>query len=211
MRGRLGASGASLVGPSSSRTLVVGDVGVGAVQRTGLTGFSESLSGSMTIGNSFGDRFFRGAASTGFTAFGFLPYPISASANYARTNDDAPLFEQISLGGGPPALVDRLLLTQRIVMPALPSVLTTGTSAFTYRISLNTQPLNVYFWSGSTALPGETFSDWHRVIGLEGSQAVAAIPVAGVPNARAVYGVGESLDAPFRRKVRVYLGIVINP
>ena len=210
-RARLGASAASLIDTSSSRTLMVGDVGIGAIQRTGPSGFSESLSGSMTVGNSFGERFWRGGAAGGITAFGYLPFPLAASVSYARTNDDAPLFEQMSLGGNPPALIDRLLLTQRIVMPVLPLGVAIGTSAFTYRVSLNTQPLNVYFWSGSTAPAGDAFSAWNRVVGLEGSQGVSAIPLAGVPTARAVYGIGKSLDAPFRGKVRAYVSLVLNP
>ena len=213
-RARIAASEAHLSADGSSstnRTVVIEDLGLSALQRSGMRGFSESLSGTYTIGRSFDEQFSRVVTSAGASAFGFLPIPVSVSASYGWTTDDAPPFERLSLGGNPPALFDRLLLNQRITMGALPSGIAVGTSALTYRVMLNMQPLAPYFWSGSATPAGDRFSAWHRVIGLEGSYAVASIPVAGVPTARIVYGGGESLDEPFRRQIRGYLSVVINP
>lgn len=213
-RARLAASGARLeAGPATttSRTQVIEDLSLGAVQRSGRRVMTESLGATFVLGRSFDTRFSRLVASTGVNAFGFLPVPLAVSATYGLTTGDAPPYERLSLGGSPPALVDRLLFTQRLTMPVLPSGIAVGSSALTYRVALNTQPLGAYFWAGSAAPARTRFANWNRVIGLEGSQSVASIPVAGVPNARVVYGVGESLDAPFRRQIRGYLSVVINP
>jgi Tol biopolymer transport system component len=198
-------------GTSTSRAEVIEDLSMSFLQRSGRRGVSESLSGTYSVGRSFDTQFSRVLTSAGATAFGFLPASISASASYALTTNDAPFFERISLGGGTPALFDHLVLPQRIPMPALPAGIAVGTSALTYRVSVNTQPLGLYFWSGSATPASTRFSAWNRVVGLEGSQSVSAIPVAGVPNARVVYGIGESLDAPFRRRVRGYLSVVVIP
>ena len=72
-------------------------------------------------------------------------------------------------------------------------------------------PLSLYLWSGSTSQSGHSFDVWHRVIGVEWSQSVGPIALAGTPAARAQIGVGESLNAPFRRKVRGYVSLVLNP
>ncbi len=212
-RARFAASGAHFgMGDSStSRTLFIEDLSLSALQRSGIRGLSESLSATYTAGRTFDTRFSRVVTSAGVSAFGFLLVPVSASATYGATTDDAPVFERLSLGGNTPALLDRLLFTQRITMGALPSGIAVGTSALTYRVTLNTRPLAPYFWSGSTTPAGDRFAVWHRVIGLEGSYSIAAIPVAGVPAARIVYGGGESLDEPFRRQIRGYLSVVINP
>lgn len=213
-RTRLAASGARLeAGPSTttSRTQVIEDLSLGGLQRSGRRGIAESLGATFTIGRSFDTRFSRLTASGGLNVFGVLPAPLAVSATYGLTTDDAPVYERLSLGGSSPALVDRLLFTQRVTMPVLPSGIAVGSSALTYRVAFNTQPLGAYFWAGSTAPARTRFASWNRVIGLEGSQSVAAIPVAGVPNARVIYGVGESLDAPFRRQIRGYLSVVINP
>jgi Tol biopolymer transport system component len=212
VRARLAASTASLrVDSSTNRTLLVEDLTFSALQRSGARGVSESVNVNFTDGRSFDTHFGRLVASAGVNVFGFVPIPISASGTYGRTNPDAPPFEQLSLGGNAPALFDRLLLTQRLTMGALPSGIAVGTSAVTYRVTVNTRPLAAYFWSGSTAPTGHRFSAWNRVLGLEGSYAVSAIPFAGVPTARIIYGAGESLDEPFRRQVRGYLSVVVNP
>ena len=117
----------------------------------------------------------------------------------------------MSIGGGPSLVIDRILLTQRIVMPALPTGVSIGSSAFTYRAAATIAPVNFYLWGGSTAPAGERFRRWHRVVGADWSMSVPAIPSAGTPAARAVIGVGRSLDDPFRHKVRGYLSLVLNP
>lgn len=69
----------------------------------------------------------------------------------------------------------------------------------------------LYWYGGSTARAGQRFTTWNRVIGAEWAMTVPAIAVAGTPAARAQLGVGESLDAPFRRRVRAYLNVVLDP
>jgi hypothetical protein len=49
------------------------------------------------------------------------------------------------------------------------------------------------------------------VIGAEWLASVPAIPIAGTPAARAQIGIGESLDAPFRKRVRAYVSFVLDP
>jgi len=97
------------------------------------------------------------------------------------------------------------------VMPALPTGVSIGSSAFTYRAAATIAPVNLYLWGGSTAPAGERFRQWHRVVGADWSMSVPAIPSAGTPAARAVIGVGRSLDDPFRNKTRAYLSLVLNP
>jgi hypothetical protein len=205
-------AGASTMSTSSAaRNLVFGDGAAVWVQRGDRTASTANLGGNITIGRAFDASFYRGLAGISLSTNGAGPAPIAASATYGRTGVDAPPFEQFALGGGPSPVLDRMLLTQRVAMPALPAGIAAGSSVFTYRVSVATAPLSWYWWSGSTARAGDSFEAWHRVIGAEWSQSVAAIPFAGTPAARAQIGVGESLDAPFRRKVRLYLNLVLNP
>jgi hypothetical protein len=194
---------------ASTRTFGFADVALAATQRANTWSLTENVGGSYTRGRSFDAQFHRAIATAGVSTRLFLP--LSASALYARTNAGAPVFEQMSLGGGPSLVLDRTLLTQRITMPALPSGVSIGTSAFTYRASATIAPLNFYVWGGSTAPAGDRFSQWHRVVGADWSMSVPAIPSAGTPAARAVIGVGRSLDDPFRHKIRGYVNLLINP
>jgi Tol biopolymer transport system component len=210
-RWRAGASFARLrIDSASRRAFGFADVSGAWTQRNGTRSTSESMFGSVTAGRSDDAPFARGRASMGFSANGIFVMPIAVSATYAQVNGGASPFEHVSLGGSPSPLLDRALLTQRVTMPALPANLIAGTSAFAYNVTLIHNPLSLYYWSGSAA-SGGGFSAWHQVIGLEGSQSSPAIHSLAVPNVRAVYGVGESLNEPFRRKLRGYVAIYVTP
>lgn len=194
----------------SSRVLAFGDGAIAVTQRSSGGSITESLSGNGAIGRTLSSRFSRGIISAGFSALSSAGAGISASALYGRVSGGAP-FESFAIGGNAPSFLDRASLAQRIEMPALPTAISIGSSVLTYRVALPTQPLSLFFWGGSTAPAGERFSQWNRVIGLETTQTVSAIPVIGTPPARLRLGAGESLDEPFRHRLRVYLSLVLEP
>src|SRR5262249_18957937 len=160
------------------------------VQRGDGISLSESLGSSFSGGRTFNASFARGTATAGFAVTGpRVLFPVSASASYGRMTDDAPLFEQFALGGGPALVLDRLVLSQRWSMPALPAEVTVGSSAAAYRVNVAADPVVWYWWAGSTSTSGNSFSRWHNVVGAEWSQSVATIVPAGTPAARAQIGV----------------------
>jgi hypothetical protein len=218
-RFRLGGSAAQLrdalpdtVARVGARMIGFADAGVSFVQRGDGISVSESLGSNFTGGRTFNESFARGTATLGLGVTGpRILFPVSATASYGRMTDDAPLFEQFALGGGPALILDRLLLSQRWSMPALPAEVAVGSSAAAYRVNVTASPLVWYWWAGSTSTESNSFSRWHNVVGVEWSQSVATIVPAGTPAARAQIGVGESLDAPLRRQFRAYASLVINP
>lgn len=196
---------------TSRRDIAFGDGALTLVQRGDQASASESVSGNLVTGRSFDSQFSRGVVSATLATSGSGVLPISASASYGRTETGAPIFEQFSLGGMSSPLIDRAVLAQRFAMPVLPSGIQVGSSAFSYRAALDLRPVALYWYGGSTARAGQRFTTWNRVIGAEWAMTVPAIAVAGTPAARAQLGVGESLDAPFRRRVRAYLNVVLDP
>lgn len=200
-----------IISTTTTRQLGFAHLTAGWSQRGSTSSLSESLGLSQTEGSSFATRFHRTVLTGGIASSGSGTLPMSASVLYGFTAANAPPFEQFSLGGGPVSLIDQELLAQRVTMPALPEGIAIGSSVFAYRISLNMQPLAPYVWAGSTARTSDSFDRWHRVLGLEWSGGIPAIPVAGTPAARGQIGVGESLDSPFRHRVRAYVSIVLNP
>jgi hypothetical protein len=207
----LGRTGSDTATTSSQRALVFSEVGAGWVQRSGAATTNESLAASIASGRSFGANFTRGLATAAVASAGRTMVPVSASVTYGRVTSTAAPFEAFALGGGPSELLDRSLLSQRVSVAALPAGTAVGSSVLAYRVSISPQPVTMYFWSGSVADAGDTFRSWHRVLGLEWTQLIGAIPLAGTPAARVQLGVGESFDAPFRRKARVYLSLILNP
>ncbi|MEO7084255.1 MAG: hypothetical protein ABI085_08085 [Gemmatimonadaceae bacterium] len=209
---RLRVEDASTVSGSLARNLAFADGAVAWTQRGAASTITESLGGTVAAGRSMGEGIVRTTTSAAISgAQRGLP-PFALSASYGTTNAAAPRFEQFALGGTASPLVERDLLTQRMAMPALPTGVGIGSSVFTYRVSLPTDPISFYYWGGSTAGVRQRFAQWHRVIGATATLfSVPAIPLAGTPAARAQIGIGRSLDAPFRGKTRGYLGLVINP
>jgi len=199
------------IATATTRRVAFADVSATWIQRGARAALSESLAATRSDGRSFDTRFQRTTFTAALATSGPGTIPVSASAMYGFTGAAAPPFEQFSLGGGPSPLIDHSLLSQRVAMPALPEAISVGPSVFAYRISLNTQPLAPYVWAASTAPRSQSFETWHRVVGLEWSGVVPAIPVAGTPAARGQIGVGESLDAPFRHRVQAYVSLVLNP
>ncbi|HMA22437.1 MAG TPA: hypothetical protein VKP00_00550, partial [Gemmatimonadaceae bacterium] len=210
-RARLNVPSSGDVSSSGQRNLAFGDAAVALVQRGDRSSVTESIAANVAGGTSFDNRFARAVVSASLTTSGAAVLPIAATASYGRTASNAPLFEQFSLGGTPSPLIDRALLGQRFPMPVLPSGVSINSSAFAYRVALDARPLAVYWYAGSTAPAGHRFAAWNRVIGADWSASVPAIAVAGTPAARAQIGIGESLDAPFRRRVRAYVSLVLDP
>jgi hypothetical protein len=202
-------AGASVM--SANRRMIFGDLGAGWVQHADASSTTETLSGVFAAGQSFDQRFFRGVATAGLFSAGTTAMPIGLSMTYGRTNRDAGPFERFALGGGPSTLIDGALLSQRLSMPVLPAGVSTGSAVLAYRAVATSQPMSLYWWAGSTTNGAERFAMWNRVIGVEWSQSVPAIPAAGTPPARAQLGIGESLDAPFRRRVRAYMTLILSP
>ncbi len=204
----------SLLGVDSAaaeRSLVFGDLSFGWRQRGDDATVSETLGGSALAGRSFDQSFNRGIATASIATSGPAVLPLRASATYGASGSTTVLFERFALGGSVSPLINGDELSQRFAMPVLPTGTSIGSSALTYRLSLNTEPLAVYWWAGSTAGNDNRFDIWHRVIGVEWTDAIAAVPVIGTPAARGQIGIGESLDAPFRHRVRAYVGMVIDP
>jgi hypothetical protein len=216
-RYRLGGS-AGNQRPSTSRRLAFVDGAIAVTQRGDLVSFTESVGGTFTGGRSFDSTFYRSIVTASLSASGRLLLPLpTLSAVYGRTTTSAPLFEQFALGGGPSIILDRALLSQRVAMPVLPTGTRIGTSVFAYRAALVvgaafSAPVSAYLWSGSTGdEDNDRFDEWQRVIGLDWTLSIPAVPAAGTPAGRAQIGIGESLDAPFRRRVRAYFSLVLNP
>ena len=196
---------------SANRHMIFGDAGVGWTQHSDVSSRTETLGGLVAAGQSFDRRFYRGVATAGLLSGGATAVPIGLSMTYGRTNRDAAPFERFALGGGPSALIDGALLSQRLPMPVLPAGISTGSAVLTYRAMATSQPFSLYWWAGSTTDGAQRFAAWNRVIGFEWSRSVPAIPAAGTPPARGQFGLGESLDAPFRRRARAYMTLILSP
>jgi hypothetical protein len=133
---------------------------------------------------------------------------LRASVTAGALGGDASVFEQFTVGGVANPLIDDAILAQRLANPALPFAITSGTEVIAWRLATRIAGADLYLWNAS-ALGWR--NEQHRVVGLERSLASARLPIITVPGIEARAGVAYSIDAPFRRELRVYGGIGIAP
>jgi Tol biopolymer transport system component len=117
-------------------------------------------------------------------------------------------FERFAIGGSTTPLADAPVLSQRIVMPALPVGFALGTHAMTFRASTAFGPLRPFYWIGTTR---ENMTGWARVAGVDADYAVPAYPAFAIPAIAIRAGAAYSWDDPFRHRVGVYAGVRYNP
>jgi hypothetical protein len=213
-RYRLGASYGQLRpqhgSETSSRELAYAEHASAYRLRTGKRG---ALSARVALRGSTGrtddDAWRRGIAGAGLDVrVGDLAIRADGVAGFV--NRDAPVFEQMIVGGGEPALVDPLLFSQRLTMPALPLGARAGSQAATVRFAIPGR-LEPYWWAASA---GTRFEDWTRVIGLELRESVGTLAgpmLVGLPGLSLAAGVAYPLDEPLRHRVRGYLNATWRP
>ena len=196
---------------TSGRQLAFGELGIAARQTGDGIGASETAFAHLTAGET-GIHTYQRLLTSAALHLGVRRLPsLDGTANYGRASSDAPTFEQFILGGLPSSLIDPSLLTQRVVMGALPTGVAIGDRLLAFRASSSVLGLTPYLWVASTNHGADRFTTWHRVLGVERTVDQAALPVLGLPGARLLAGIGRSLDEPFARRIRGYFAIMLRP
>jgi hypothetical protein len=215
LRVGLGASPAALDNrtvPNVARSLAFAELAGDARQGGDRWRSSETLVANLAAGSTGGgDAYRRLIATFGVHAGGSGLLPLDLSSSYGRLSSGAAPFEQFVVGGPTPTLVDPSLLTQRVVMGALPSGVATGDRVASFRISTMVAGLSPFYWGASTRVGAGRFATWHRVAGVELTMDQTPMSVLGLPGARLIAGIGHSLDDPFRHETRGYLTVSLRP
>jgi hypothetical protein len=182
-------------------------------QRWGSVHLSTAINADVTGIHEGSDAFAREMLFISAGVTGVLPLPVVGSVTRLHSGAADP-FEQASYGGAPSPLLDRTLLRQRLSMPVLPTGIGTAADVVAYRVAIPVSRVAPYLWTAKgpgCTRGGARCMSWNRVIGVEGTFTMPAIPYAGTPPVRAQLGIGRSLDAPFRHQVRGYASVTIDP
>ena len=129
-------------------------------------------------------------------------------ATVAGSDGGGGTFERFAIGGMATPLVDAPVLSQRIVMPALPVGFALGTHVKTLRASTALGPLRPFYWVGTTR---ENVTGWARVAGVDAEYTVPSFPAFAIPVIGIRAGAAYSWDEPFRHRVGVYAGVTYRP
>jgi Tol biopolymer transport system component len=209
--GQLRSSGAG-TSRDDRRNLAFGELAADARQSTERATASESFAGNFAAGSTGGGESYRrvvGTLALHGGARGFLPLDLTGS--YGRVTARSAPFEQFLVGGLASTLIDPSLLTQRIVMGALPLGIAAGDRAALFRVSTDFSGIAPFYWAASARSGDGRFAVWHRVVGVELAIDQGPVSVLGLPGARFVAGVGQSLDTPVRHQTRGYFTVSLRP
>ena len=213
LQSRLGAGGGPLRPSSQSsslRGMAFTEHEIFLQQLTGATGLTETLRMHFSYGDSDG-RYRRGLVALNIASVGRDALPFAFSLTAGRLIGEPHAFEAFSLGGAISPVMDSSLLRQRHWMPMLPTAVAAGRSLFAWRASLPSDSWTLFY---ETAAVGPTLGgldDWQRVVGIESRYNFGPVPVAFTPRLQARGGVGYSMSDPFRKRVRAYLEMRIEP
>ena len=163
-------------------TTAVGFTHYGDESRTSL-----QLSVHGATGRSGGAPVTRGVATVSLET---TPFVLAGTAGTVATTSR---FEQFTIGGLTPVLLHPSVLSQRIVMPVLPTTYTSGKQLLMYRAATSGS-LRLYFWSAKVGR--DSTSRWERVRGLEWVGAIPQIAAIGTPTARITAGIGTWTNKP---------------
>lgn len=214
VRARLGGGAGTLdqvsTGGSHFRGLGFGELSLALQQSTGSRGLVEHLRVHGTGGHTR-TPYQRTVGSIAIETTGRDAFPLSLSATFGHTIGTPHPFELFTIGGAASPVSDTSLLSQRYSMPMFPTGIARGDRLLAWRIALPTPTWTTFFEGASAGTSVNGFQKWNRALGLEMQYMLAPVPVAFVPRVTSRGGVAYTLDEPFRRKVRLFVEMRMEP
>lgn len=163
-------------------------------------------------GGTGGDSWRRGL-TTGALALGGPRLSLRAEATVGTTTSAGPgdfgrSFEQFAVGGQYIPFLDRAFLSQRVSLPSVPVGYSSGHTLRLGKLSTRIAGFQPYaIWVAA----GDKITRYQRVLGAEQEWAFPTIGFARVPSTRVRFGIGYSMDEPYREKLRPYLSVTYRP
>jgi hypothetical protein len=213
LRSRLGGGGGTLgarIGGSHFRGLSFGEVDLFMQQVAGTRGLTERLRGHVTRGHTLG-TYDRTIVSLQLATAGRDLMSFQARMTVGRLVGMPHPFERFTIGGGPSPVADSSLHSQRYSMPMFPTAIATGNALLAWRVALPSESWTAFYEGASVADYLYDLSKWNRAVGIDTRFAYGPVPVAFLPRVDVRAGAAYTLDEPFRKKVRLFVEMRIEP
>lgn len=212
LRARLGGATGTLaprLGASYFRGLGFGELELQLLQSRGSRGALERLRIHTSQGHTRAP-FQRTVGTFQFATTGRDAMPLELGLTLGKVTGNPHPFELFSIGGAKSPVGDSATLRQRYAMPMFPTGLAVGNSLLAWRVA-RPDVWTMFYEGAATATDTYSFTKWNRAVGLESRFAFGPMPVAFVPRVQARGGAAYTLDAPFRKKVRAFLEMTVEP
>jgi len=214
VRGRVGGSAGHLdpvrTNDAAFRGLGFVELGVQLRQRGDARGLVERLRVHASSGHAR-TAFRRVITTVELATSGPDVMPLQLRGTYGRVGGMPTSFERFSIGGTLAPLIDSSSLASRHAMPALPSGVAVGRALAAWRVAIPANGWTIYYEGASASENPIDFRRWQRAVGLDLHAGIGPVPVAFVPRLSGRVGGAYTLDAPFRRRVRAFLELRVEP
>ena len=211
--GRVGGSAGSITPqPDAStqfRGLGFAEIELRLLQGSGARLITERLRVHTTRGHTRGG-YGRSIASARFETGGRDLLPLELSGTFGRLTGNPHPFERFVIGGAPSPVADSSLMSQRYAMPMFPTGTALGTALLGWRAATRALGWTLFFEGASTSDDVE-FRKWNRAMGVESRFDFPPVPAAFSPRIYSRIGAAFTLDAPFRRQVRGFVEMRMEP
>ena len=163
-------------------------------------------------GGTGGDSWTRGL-TTAAVAIGGPRRQLRAEGTMGTTTRAGPgefgrSFEQFAVGGATIPFFDRAYLSQRVSLPSVPVGYAAGRRVGLVRLSTRVAGFQPYaIWVAA----GDKLTRYQRILGAEQEYDFPGVGFARVPATRVRFGIGYSMDEPYKEKVRPYLSVTYRP
>ncbi len=163
-------------------------------------------------GGTGGDSWSR-TLTTGALTLGGPHRSLRAEATLGATTTPGPgefgrAYEQFAVGGTVLPFIDRSFLSQRISLPSVPVGYASGRKVALGRVSTQLFGVTPYaVWVSA----GDRLTHYQRILGAEQDWLFSGIGFARLPETRVRFGVGYSMDEPYREKIRPYVSVTYRP
>ncbi len=166
----------------------------------------------LTEGNTAGDSWSRRIVTAGFSLGGSAPAirieGTHGTVTAAAVGEAGRAFEQFTVGGTTVPYFDPSYISQQVALPAGPVGYATGREFRMLRGSVRAFGFEPY---AAFVGAGETIDRYRRIYGIEEEFNFTGIGFARLPGTRIRFGIGYSLDQPYKERIRPYASVTYRP
>jgi hypothetical protein len=212
-RARLGGAAGRMsprLGESHLRGLAFAEGAVFLQQSRGARGYTERLRVHFSHGSNR-TEFQRAIASVDVATIGrdFLPLQLGVTAG--RVTGRPHPFEELTIGGVSSPVGDSSVLSQRFSMPMFPTGIGRGRALVAWRAALPMSFWTPFYEGASVGDDLDHLTKWNRAVGLERRYTFGPMPAAFIPRVQLRGGAAYTLDEPFRKRVRGFFEMRVEP
>ncbi len=167
-------------------------------------------SAHLARGSTDGTTWTRALATAGMRT-GFRRLQLEVSGAYGRSTSDAPVAEQMQIGGLGTTLMPTAALTQRVEEPAYAAGTLVGTQAARARIAIVRGPLSLFWTALAAGNQVDHASQWWRVAGADTRLSLDPTPALRLPMIDLRAGGGYAFDDARLAGWRAWLSFSVRP